>query len=255
MTDQDDTLLAAVLADPDADAPRRAFAAAKDAQGDPWGAFIRMQLDEAAEADPDSPRRTMLRVRAGEIERVHGASFAAAIAPWVHGYELHRGFVELVTLPARAFLDHAPELFARAPIQHLTLTSLSGAAAELFASPHLARIRSLDLGQCGLGDADAERLAGSPHLGALRWLSLALNRVDRDGVEALAASPHLPELRWAGFFGNPADPGEQYAHDQGFIVESWLPPLGEELEARHGRLRWLHHEARRTTDLPPSRYL
>ena len=68
------------------------------------------------------------------------------------------------------FLAKAPELYRRAPILHLNLTEVRAVAAELFASPHLARIESLSLAGNGLGDAEVALLAGSRHLGNLTWL-------------------------------------------------------------------------------------
>ena len=250
---QEDALLGAVLAAPDDDAPRLAFADLMDSAGDPRGRFIRMSLD-LARLDPEAPRATILAVEVGELADQHGASWAGPVAALVAHYVFHRGFVAEVTLTARALLDHAPQLFAAAPIQHLNLTGTSGLEAELFGSPHLARIRSLRLNQCGLDDDALRLLADSPHLGELRWLSLLFNRIGLPGAEALAASKRLPRLAYVDFTGNPVDPGRQFATDQGVVADSWLPEEGELLDEKYGPIPWLHYEAKTMADLPPSRY-
>jgi uncharacterized protein (TIGR02996 family) len=246
-------LLQAVLAAPDDDAPRAAFAALKEQEGDPRGRFIRMQLTLAS-LEAGAPGIPFLSTETGELIEQHGAAWAASVAPLVSGYRFHRGFVAEVTLTARDFLAHAPRLFAAAPIQHLNLRRVAGDAAALFASPHLARIRSLELNQCGLDDDAMRLLAASPHLGELRWLALVFNRVGLPGAEAIAASRGLPRLTYVDFAGNEVDPGRQHATDQGVVADSWLPEEGEYLDHKYGPLAWLHYEAKTMDDLPPSRY-
>jgi hypothetical protein len=146
-------------------------------------------------------------------------------------------------------------LFALAPIQHLDLKLPAGVTRDLFASPRLARIRSLDLSQGLLTDIDTRSLAHSQYLGELRWLSLAFNRVSLAGAEALAASKNLPKLSFIDFTGNLVDPVEQYSQDQGVIVDKWLPASGQALERKYGTVPWLHFEARTTREFPPSRYV
>ncbi|WP_437487043.1 TIGR02996 domain-containing protein [Sorangium sp. So ce1014] len=251
-------LLRDVLAAPDADAPRLAYAAWCDDQDDPAvearGSFIRAQIallatDEAAEPD----RRFRLSCEARDLEEAHRAAWITPLSPPARDPVLDRGFVELVTLDARAFLQHAGALLALAPIRHFTIAALGDAAEELFASPHLARVRSLRLDRVGLTDDDVERLAASPHLAELRWLWIGNNRVTRRGAEALAASRRLPALGYVGFVNNPFDPSERQGHDQGLIVDRWLPPEGRALEAKFGALRWLRTEARTLIEVVPDR--
>lgn len=253
---QDDALLNEVLADPDSDGPRLTYAAQMDARGDVRGQFIRTQLRLAEfDAEPDAPTRTIHVMDSRSYLQKHGAEWAAGIAPLVREYEFHRGFIAHVTLNARDFLDRAPQLFSLEPIQHLDLKLPAGVAQELFASPHLGRIRSLDLNQGLLTDADIRLLADSKQVGELRWLSLAFNRMTQTGAEYLAASKNLPKLRYVDFTGNPVDPSEQYSQDQGVIVDKWLGRVGRSLEEKYGRIPWLHISARTTDELPPNRYI
>jgi len=175
-----------------------------------------------------------------ELSESHARVWSAAVSRFVQDVWFHRGFVELVVLPARDFLDHADRLFSLAPIRHLDITDVGDDLVELFASEHLAHIRSLGLSSCALGDADIEVLANSNHLVELWWLSLSDNRIGLDGADALAKSSCLPNLKYVDFGANPVDPVEQFSHDSGFIVETWLPEEGEILERRHGHISWLH---------------
>ena len=189
-----------------------------------------------------------------ELTESHARVWSAPVSRFVQDVWFHRGFVELVVLPARDFLDHADRLFSLAPIRHLDLTDVHDVLDELFASEHLARIRSLGLSSCALGDADIEVLANSNHLGELWWLSLADNQIGLDGADALAKSKRLPKLKYVEFGANPVDPGEQFSHDSGFIVETWLPEEGEILERRHGHISWLHLRASRPSDIRADRF-
>lgn len=241
-------LLKAVLDKPDDDKPRLAYADWCEAQKDSLGEFIRLQLDAAKMG---RVRGAPFAVEATSLVKKNRARWARGVIMLVDHLRFHRGFVEYVELSVERFLDSAQRLFQSAPIRHLRPTGDSTALQQLFKSPHLASIRSLDLSSCKLNDRDAEALAASTHLSELRWLSLYQNKIDSAGVEALAVSKNLPMLRYVDLDGNPCNPCEQFSHDMGYIADSWLPPEGEELEKRHGPLKWLHREATTLDDLPP----
>src|SRR5580704_5700140 len=145
---QDLEFLNRILADPDNDDLRLSYAARLDAAGDPQGQFIRAQLRLAEfDTEPDAPTRIMHVLDSQAYLKRYGEEWAAPIASLVAEWEFHRGLVAHVTMTVRAFLDRAPQLFALAPIQHLDLKLPAGLTRELFDSPLLARIRSLDLNQ------------------------------------------------------------------------------------------------------------
>lgn len=248
-------LLKAVLAKPDDDKPRLAYAMPLGRAGDPRAEFIRAQV-EYARIKKTAPANELYNLggRIIELRESHARAWSAPISPFVQEVWFHRGFVELVGLPARDFLDHADRLFSLAPIRHLDITDVRDDLVELFASEHLAHIRSLGLSGCALGDADIEVLANSNHLGELWWLSLAKNRIGLDGADALAKSTCLPKLRYVEFGANPVDPVEQFSHDSGFIVETWLPDEGEILERRHGHIPWLHLGVERPSQVRRDRF-
>lgn len=177
-----------------------------------------------------------------------------------------RGFIEHVTMKAHRFLELAEELYAAAPIRHLTLTYVKGFNhdddglwAAVLASPHLDRIRSLrlpvrmhevDRGNVTemnrLTDADVERLAASTHLRGLRYLDLEDQRDLTIGAfDALARSEQLPELSAVRHDIN------RYVHPGAFsfgtvgaqerqLVRRPLAGYRAELEAKHGYRHWLH---------------
>lgn len=252
-------LLGDVIAHPDDDAPRLAFAAALDPVDEPRRRFIQLQIAAAA-AQRAGAARLMLRPTerdADELLAAHGQAWHRMLCPPCETIRYLRGFVEHIGLSMRDFLTHGAHLKAQAPVRHLDLTYSPDAAAELFASPLLAGVRSLKLDRCRLGDDDMQALAASPHLAELRWLQLMRNDIGMDGARALAASTGLSQLAYVGFFGNRVDPVETLdVGDYGSILDRWLPEEGLQLEAMFGHIRWLHFDdALSGSDVPPSRYL
>ena len=174
-----------------------------------------------------------------------------------------RGFIEHVAIRASRFLEIADELYSRAPIRHLTLTYCKGVDhtdtglwKELLASPQLERIRSLRIPARSvygnrytrlnrLDNADMEVLAASTRLRGLRCLDLSDETyINQPGLDALASSPNVPRLNALLF--------PVYTYSQPTF--SW-GPMGEivrklslrvtdecreALEAKHGRIEWLH---------------
>ena len=248
----EEAALRAVLERPDDDAPRLAYAELMDQRKDERGEFIRRQL-RAAQATT-TQQKTLRSNEADWLLTKHRSKWSQEVKGIADEYEFHRGFIAFVSLPARFFLEKAARLLAAAPIQHLDLIDAKPCMSELLGSAHLRRMRSLSLDQSGLDNEDMKQLAASPNLGALRWLSLGYNAITLPGVVELAKSTALPKLRYANFGGNPVDPGEQHANDQGIIVESWMPSSGEWLEEEYGPLPWLHCPAKTTNDIPPDRF-
>ena len=239
MSDEHD-LYAAVVADPNDEAPRRALAAYYDGRGDPRGELIRIQLETAAK-EAVGTRDGKLIDREHKLISAHGRAWAAPLADLVTGYRFHRGLVGEVKLPLDRFLDVAPTLFTVAPIQHVDLTAPRARWSELLRSPHLGRLTSLSLDRLDLGDEEARAIAGAEAMRTLRWLSLAKNKIGRAGVDALAASPWLASLAVLDLTKNPCDPiPKPGGHDlDGRVTAIDRPALANELVARHGARPWL----------------
>lgn len=252
-------LLAPVLERPDADGPRVAYADWCASQSDPptqaRAEFIRGSIELfRTSASLSHEPRLRLTLRVETLEQAHREAWLRPLAGLVDDARFDRGFVELVALPAQRFLSLAPQIFAQAPVRHLRLTEARASLRELAASPYLDAIRSLDLCENGLTDADVALLAASPHIANIRWLSLGYNEIGIDGAEALATSPYLRDLRYASLSGNPVDPCEKYSPNDHMIADTWLPEAGELLEQRHGRIPWLHIQGETVFDAIPSRF-
>jgi len=241
-------LMDAVIASPEDDAPRLVYAAAV-APTDPARAeLIEAQLrwDGMRKAGEKVPERYTLAMRTGELTRAYGSVWASDVAPLVNAWQFVRGFVEDVRMDATAFLRTATELYQRAPILHLQLVAPQLVAGALLSSPHLARLRSLDLSRGEIGDEGVSLLA-SCDLPNLRWLNLDFNHITRAGLDALCASQSLPRLAYVSLASNDVpDPLPGIVDD--YTTET---ALSEELRETHGPVRWLDVMGFR--DWPPER--
>jgi uncharacterized protein (TIGR02996 family) len=252
----EEQLLSEVLARPDDDAPRLAYAELMDAKGDPRGEFIRVQLELfRAEQLRQQPSNWLELVdRRDASLREHGARWAADVAPLVDKVEFQRGFVDAVTLPVTAYLERAAAIYAVAPVRVLTFTAAAGHCRELFASPHLGRIRAIVLWNQRIGDEGAEALAASPHVGEVRYLNLRANRITQKGLEALCASPGLAKLTYVDLGGNKfEDPCDQPGAVDNHRILDWVTPESQgELEARYGAKPWFHYTPLYDWHYPPA---
>ena len=248
------TELEHAIAQPASLVARRALAAAWEAAGDPRAELIRVQLvfwEETARGGRASPRAQQARARADEPVRAHGRAWAGRIAALVERYRYHRGLVAEIKLSGDRLVELADELFALAPIQHLTLTAPIARWRELCALPRLAQIVSLEVaGVRAFGDAEAMALASARHAAGLRWLGLSGCAIGQPGVEALAASPYLDQLTYLGLRDNPFDPSPQIWNDGGVITVEPHPGAAG-LERAYGRRRWLTPTMDEAADWPP----
>lgn len=242
-------LHAALVAAPEDDAPRLAYAAAIEPEDPVRAEFIRLQIALARcrreDINPDTLKLLphyaySPYIYEGEQIRAHGASWSknlTDLVPWVVFY---RGFGELVKLDAQRFLDIAPELYRRAPILHLELLNVKPVAEALFNSPHLSRIVSLRLWKNSLEDAQAEMIARSPYLGRLEWLDLSDNQIGAAGFESLVASTTLPRLEYVGFTYNTLEnPTPKFCDDYDTTTL-----LADQLMAKYGHREWLDAHSR-----------
>jgi hypothetical protein len=245
----------AVLRDPWPDAPRLAFADAVAATDRDRARVIRDEITvlrarragvmhHLREQDAIVPFRSSLRFAQRD-------AFADLIPPGDlhHWVGVGRGFVEVASAPAGWLLDHAPDLFARAPVLDLHVTGLAEQVDAFFEAPWLSRIRTLRLAGNGLGDAAVRRIAASVFLGRLRWLDLAANRIGPPGLDALATTTMLPSLRFVQIEGNPV-PDPNYVTDMQEAWEGGAMPTNASAAflARHPGCPWI---GRYASDKPP----
>lgn len=236
-----------IRAYPDDDAPRLVFADWLDEQGDPRGAFIRVQLalaqldteSQAEEEDrPIRPGRELLRQeliqKQDDLLATHAEEWTAPFRRFATRPRFHRGFVEEVNVDAHSFIRHAHELFDAGPLRHLYLLDIGETLPALLTTPLLSRLSALTIHASHAGEPLARAIARSEHLSGLKRLDLSRNRFEADaaeylaasaalanleeldlrenllgeaGARALAASPHLGQLRNLDLRGNGIGPG------------------------------------------------
>jgi uncharacterized protein (TIGR02996 family) len=226
MTDQS-SLLAAITAAPDDDAPRLVYADWLDEHGHSDRAeFIRVQVesatleeeDSASQAvfaflrrhnpnvfrefdwepvDPGVARRVELRARAAALVKRHGRAWKAAEAPRRCGVtwaDMDRGFFAAGTLRGIGSLTRsAGDLLQRVPLCRLRAHGLTPAQAHALAeSGILARLTALEIS----GPAESIRILGaSPDTAHIRELFYGYGNDANGGAWALAASNHWRGLR------------------------------------------------------------
>lgn len=209
-------LLAAVIAAPEDDAPRLAYAAWLTAQGNPRGEYIAAQV-RLERFRPNPQRRRELADRVSQLQASMRAELAAELKKLAFHWKVRRGFLDEVSAEAGKLLEGWQPLFAAHPIRQLRLSdvtaehvralldtgivgrlvtlALHGDLGEdgvrmLAESPDLAGIRNLNLADCSLGDDGLAVLLASPHL-ACTQLTLRDDEISDEGARALAAAPAL----------------------------------------------------------------
>lgn len=184
MTDGD-ALLAAILANPDEDTPRLAFADWLEENGDHDRAeFIRVQVERARLAaggePPSGPQAAELRAREQVLLGARGFEWLAPLRgpggplrhPGAHG-QFRRGFVEVVWMPASWFLVCADALFRSVPVRELRVTETTlSALAGVASADEAVRLAGLDLSDRKLGDEAVGAISAGKLGPALRVLRL-----------------------------------------------------------------------------------
>jgi uncharacterized protein (TIGR02996 family) len=197
-------LFAKILANPDDDAPRLAYADWLDKHGDPIRAeFIRVQIEEEKVSFNQRSDRGYQLWQAHREEWESPILAALGLSAQSHSrLYLHftRGFVDTIRAlgHGRAWLvvDRAETLFTLAPIQELILWGQwdkepdpygdppqiydpigQDTLRELVRKPCFRALRSLDLGGNRIGDEGAELLLSAEHLSPSCKLDLTHNDV------------------------------------------------------------------------------
>lgn len=198
-----DALHAAVVARPDEDTPRLAYADHLDELGGESNAaraeFIRAQIERARLPRTD-PRRAELLARESELAGVWAWEWAVPLRQHVSEWVFRRGFVEKVETYIEKSAERFRELMASAPIRHIRSTGqfceLEGLAEAL---PDLAKLRGLEIwGLYAFNDETVRAILTSPHLAELRTLILYHDRngnlVEDDVLIEGLMSPHRAKL-------------------------------------------------------------
>jgi uncharacterized protein (TIGR02996 family) len=206
-----DALFSAILAEPDEDVPRLAYADWLDETGGaPERAraeFVRAQVALArtppVELVPWNGQVLRLQAREQVLLTAHRGCWLEPLlgrgGP-LDGGGTHagfrRGFAEVVWMPAAWFGPRSADLFARAPVRELRVTRATvEELVELVESPHFRRLAALDLSDRRLGDTAARVLARHPAVAALTTLRLTACGLTDTAADRLAAAPFDWPLR------------------------------------------------------------
>lgn len=204
-----DALLAAILAHPDEDVPRLAYADWLDEHGGAAARdraeFVRAQV-ELARVPPEVaarwPQRVLeLKAREKVLLTLNGMRWLDPLSARggpLDGTDFHaqfrRGFVEVVWMPASRFAARAPALFALAPVRELRVTHTSlNDLSDLVWGEHFPRLNALDLSDRRLGDDVARVLTFRSTSAGLRTLRLSACGLTDGAAHDLAQAPfHWP---------------------------------------------------------------
>src|SRR5262245_22814002 len=188
-----DALFRAILDRPEEDAPRLVYADWLEEYGDAARAeFIRVQCG----LPRGDPAGKDLRRRERELLRAHGGAWRAGLPYWAARGRFERGFPARVEVPTGSFLRGASALWGRVPVTALQLSYRPAKFDRLAAHPDLALVSELDLRFLPLSPP-AEgllTLLRSPHLTRLRVLDLSGTSLDPALLRELAAAPALRGL-------------------------------------------------------------
>src|SRR5262249_23230049 len=142
-------------------APRLVYADWLDEHGQPERAeFIRLQIELAGRPRPK--RKEQLQAREKELLDLHKERWAEPVAEfktiylaqhWRTLFVFPRGFVEGILTDPDTFIEHAEELFARAPVREIRFAEV-GDFEELAKCKHLLRLDALEFSGTNLTEED-----------------------------------------------------------------------------------------------------
>jgi uncharacterized protein (TIGR02996 family) len=183
----------AVVADPDRDEPRLAYADWLDAHGRrPRARLIRVQCQLEHLKNEE---RELLDRHAGEWGKRLGDLGA-------DNWRFHRGFPEEVVIPIHHLAAFHERITEITPLRRLRVVWMDDAYMAILAGlPVLDQVRSLELGQTSsTGSAKqfsvegVRTLAASPHLSGLNRLALHSRGIGATGAAVIAAAPPFQNL-------------------------------------------------------------
>jgi hypothetical protein len=189
------------------------------------------------------------------------ASFAPHTDAWGATIQFVLGWPIELAITAAGFARYAADIVATLPIRHLDLAAINERPA-VFDVPQFDQIASLNGSKQVWSAAALGALANSAHLSSLRWLDLSACSISEAQVDVLAASTALKDVEMLDLTDNPTrDPVDASAgygvdwQSNRIVPDSiFLPEFGVELEAKYGKIPWLHGLWNYLESYPPSRY-
>lgn len=255
-----DVNLQEIIRDGENDEPRILRAKALLSLDPEYAEFIDLQLNKALQ------RRALHRAASASEREKHlleknRLRWTSGLSELGKGIEFDRGFPSSIRVDPYVFLAKGAELFARAPIRHVSFQvadeSNQFPLEEVLASPLLENLDALYLKGLGLTDKDVEQIGRSARLSRCLILDLSFNPIGFAAFHSLAKSPSMKNLLLVYRGGGSAysyHPGQQlheWTSSDWSPMESEWAPLGEDgrkLEQEFGYLPWLHpqdHECNR----------
>ncbi len=215
MTDHD-ALLAAIIAYPDEDTPRLAFADWLQENDDPdRGEFIRIEVELSRTppiTEEDERRRQVLFSRREDLLRLYRKKWLEPFIPHARNPAFERGFVSSLEITLENFLEQAPRWFSITPLRGAKFTygselersetSSMPYLESLFDSPFLPKLELVDLEECNLSPDHIDRFAECGNLPRLKELRLARNDIGNRGAEKIAGMRQLSALESLDLVGN-----------------------------------------------------
>jgi uncharacterized protein (TIGR02996 family) len=213
----DDSLLAAVLAEPDQNEPRHAYADSLQSGWDKDRAeFIRLQITISAlmretEDWPELARRErqLLELHADAWEKPLRSALRSrtqSTGEWIRKlifgtggtWGFRRGFVEQVINSATDFLHEDVHLFEFAPVRQILLTNSSRYIPELVKIPKLDTLRSLYLVADVEFDDEMNYIVETARELGLTTLAFSYPHLDADQVELISNIREISEDQLEG---------------------------------------------------------
>lgn len=243
---QYEQLLTAITSNVDDDTARLAFAAHIRASEPDRASFIEDQIERAKVR---RAQRGYVNVGDHPLLRAHSAEWSRTIAKYARRWIFDRGFVEKIEIEPNLLLEYGEWLLLNFPIVAIDFRKPDEGPFpmdEIADSPLLERFDALRFRDVGLSAAEIERLVRSPHLGRLRYLDLGHATINPALYEALAANQDTRKILRL-VVEDTKFPGQRYVdtgHDdmQGRAVHAWtdVSAEGKALEATYGYIPWLH---------------
>jgi len=202
-------LLAAVLADPEADAPRLAVADALEAVGDGTADLIRVQCEVATLPRWD-PARPALEARARDLENRFAEKWITALGVPPVDVRLRRGFPEKAELTPGDLLEHGRELSAKAPWVELDISfdeeDLPDPALNALGGlDFVGGIHTLTFSDAWMPPESFASMLSGPAWTGMRSLMLGPPMCEPDMIRAFASASARPPLTsielWGGMHG------------------------------------------------------
>ena len=203
-----ETMLNAVIADPDSDLCRLEIADWIEKHGRDTFAypteradFIRVQI-EIANASEDSIAKRALAVEADELlDNLFDWKESFIDPDGYHVFE--RGFLESLEVSVGSLPSIAQDIFSLCPLRALSVVNLGGRVEFLRYIPVNNHLRSLDLSGANLKAAELLEIANSIRFAKLKTLILTCNWLEDDAASIICGEPFFQRLELIRCGSNP----------------------------------------------------